>query len=291
MGCWDIFCCICGNTCQYDYFKRNLKNILKLDDKIDIDIILKNLKWINNCTILTVDNKVIHNCKEIACNITFSCNKKRYSAWVENEVDYFSKIGVDNRGIFIHTDCWKFVKINYDIELKYKHLPIYANCIDLKCYHIPLNIDYGEISKYWKQEMDYYNMYLDNNIYMINSPLVLNSKNITRIKKIITQLKLKKEIRPSPPVSATFYKNSIIKLGDNNKFWIIKNSRWNELKDDVIKKSFNFDRKFKDKLKINKIPQIGEFNNVPLFVNKWNVDKKITQIEFIGTQKSLDKII
>ena len=80
-------------------------------------------------------------------------------------------------------------------------------------------------------------------------------------------------------------------MGDNNKFWIIKNSRWNELKDDVIKKSFNFDRKFKDKLKINKIPQIGEFNNVPLFVNKWNVDKKITQIEFIGTQKSLDKII
>jgi hypothetical protein len=110
-----------------------------------------------------------------------------------------------------------------------------------------MKIDYGEIKKYWNQYMQYDKMYIDKNIYMLDSPLLTtNIENIKRIKKIVNQMKLKKELRPSPPVSATFYKNNDIKLGDNNKFWIIKNYKWMEIKEDICKRKF--DLKYNDKL-------------------------------------------
>jgi hypothetical protein len=123
---------------------------------------------------------------------------------------------------------------------------------------------------------------------MLDSPLnSSNKKNIIRIKKIISQLKLKKDLRPSPSVSATFYKNGDIKIGNNNKFWFVKNNKWYELKEDVIKKKIIFD--YDNKLyKLNVLPQIGEYYNIPLFVKQCkNITKKNTMIEFIGTIKTI----
>ena len=92
MGCWDIFCFICGNPSHsmiYDleYFKEEIsksyskypndqikilhenKNILT-----DLKKLSRNIKWLNKCSILLENNKVIHGVKEVDCNITFCKN-------------------------------------------------------------------------------------------------------------------------------------------------------------------------------------------------------------------------
>ena len=85
MGCWDIFCFLCGNTCRnpkytnevflqdieyYEsgkgdknfktYFKpiyETYKKNPKLFEK-KIKLLEKNTKWLNNCTFLCANNKV-----------------------------------------------------------------------------------------------------------------------------------------------------------------------------------------------------------------------------------------
>jgi hypothetical protein len=220
------------------------------------------------------------------------------------ELGYFTREEVENHlpfiadqieyGILLHYDCWKFVKINYGIELQYKHLPINYKIFKSGSGTPPLmKINYGEIKKYWGQDMDFEKMYKDNNMYMIQNPLIpSNTKNISRIKKIISQFKLKKEQRPSPSISATFYKNNIIKIGNNNKFWIIKNNKWNEIKEDVIKKSFNIKSNKLSYFGQGNIPQIGEYNTVPLFINKiknYFNKKKPDILEIIGTDKTIEE--
>jgi hypothetical protein len=151
-----------------------------------------------------------------------------------------------------------------------------------------MKINYGEIKKYWNQDFNYIKLYNDNNLFMLDSPMLSsNIKNISRIKKIISQFKLKKISRPSPPISATFYKTNDIKIGDNNKFWIINNNKWQEIKHDVIKKQICINTN--NKFKLINIPRIGEYNNIPLFITKIEKKKNIT-IEFIGIDKTIDAL-
>lgn len=278
MGCLDIFCFICGNNCN-NYNNSEDSEFIKISKKLD---------WKINCTMLLANNEVIHNCIEESCSAYFENNKRkeRYSASLySNDTDYFDYYEY-NRGIFLHTDCWKYIKKEYNIELQYKDLPVFFTKVDE-----PLKIDYGVIKHYWEQFTDYEKMYLDKNIYMAFSPLEPdNSKNITRIKKIVSQLKLKKEARKGPSVSATFYPNKTIKLGNNNLFWEKKNGKWVELKEHAIIKLYEFIIKPKKPLKINFMPQIGEHNTIPLFVNKFYGKNKKYYIEFIGSEKMMNEL-
>ena len=111
---------------------------------------------------------------------------------------------------------------------------------------------------------------------------ILN-ENITRIKKIVSQLKLKKEARKGPSISATFYPNKTVKLGNNNLLWEKKNGKWVELLDKPIIKLFEFITIPKNIKKINLIPQIGQHNTIPLFVNDYYIKNNKYYIEFIGS--------
>jgi hypothetical protein len=270
---WDTYCCICGNSFLGCPFGSEI-----LDDGFDISKderknIIKKTKWIKNPIILLTNNLVYKN---------YFDEPEAYLSFTDGS--YLN--GYRDDGVFLHNDCYKFVEINYDIKLSYKLLPIIYKDKDQGI--PPLNIDYGEIKKYWDQDFDYEKIAVDDNTYMLDSPLnSSNNKNISRIKKIISQLKLKKDLRPSPPVSATFYKNGNIKIGNNKKFWFIKNSKWYELKEDIIKKKIIFvdDSKL---YKLNDLPQIGEYYNIPLFVNQCKkIKKKYTMIEFIGTVNAI----
>jgi len=276
---WDTYCCICGNSCKggdSDYLKelfdfpiKNKLSLTEVEQNKIIKDIAKKIKWFNKGMTLFTNNK----------------NKKLNDSNCEQHLPFKDNY---ESGIFIHCDCWKFVKITYGIDLHYSNLPV--NYKDISKQIPPLmNINYGEIKKYWKQDMDFYKIVLDKNTYMLDSPLVSsNTNNINRIKNIIGQLKLKKELRPSPPISATFYKNNTIKIGNNNNFWIIKNNKWNEIKENVIKKKYIFDYKNKLIYKILDLPQIAEYNNIPLFI--YNI-KEIPSIKYniqlIGTDKTL----
>jgi len=275
MGCFDIYCFICGNT-----YRNSVDNFSEI---VDGNKIYKKMDWLKNCSVLLKNDEVKHNCTNTDCAIMFETNKDKckFEAYDINtncynfKLDFFS---ICNQGIFLHTDCWEFVKKNYKIELKYSNIPFELFTKN--------KIKYPYIGGYWEQDTNYLQMYNDNNIWMALSPLEANKKNTSRIKKIISQFKFKTDQRKGPQISATLCENNSIRLGNNGKFWIKNKGKWNEIKEDVIEKTISMDKKYPF---INKISQIGESNTIPLFIKNILFNKKLT-IKFIGTNKTIKEL-
>ena len=70
MGCFDLYCFICGNSC-YDVDFNELENIDDVSKK-EKNNINKSIKWLRKCTVLLANNKVIHNCFDSNCSGGFS---------------------------------------------------------------------------------------------------------------------------------------------------------------------------------------------------------------------------
>ena len=236
---WETYCCICGNSCvSLRQFIKNIDNFEEFieDKSTSIKDLVKKSKWVEKATMLLQNNKVVHGCKEIVSNGVFGDkNSKKYIeilSFLRTSIGGFDGLrDYNNIGIFIHTNCWKYIKIKYKKELKYSDIPV-----EFKNKTLIPQINYGSITKYQHQDMDYLKIINDKNIYMISDPLKTDKINNIRLKKIITQFKLKTELRPSPSMSATFNKTGDIRIGNNGKFWIIKNNKWVEIKDKIIKK-------------------------------------------------------
>ena len=103
----------------------------------------------------------------------------------------------------------------------------------------------------------------DGNFWMGESPLK-NAKNAKRIVKIIKQLKIKPG-RSGPTISASFFANGTIKIGNDGYFWIIKNKKWTKLPEkpviEKIKNTINI---------MKKIPKIGFTNTKPIFIKDYD---------------------
>ena len=87
MGCWDIFCPICGLPLGY--------NILDSIKQNGYDSYIKSIKyntWSNQCTILLLNETAKHGFIEIDCNITFSNKKDKIT--VGNTMSDSDKLGV-----------------------------------------------------------------------------------------------------------------------------------------------------------------------------------------------------
>lgn len=273
MGCWDIQCIICGNTCWND-----AKAISR--------------KWMSKCMLLLANNDVLHKCKEVSCNTTF-VQEKKPGAYTVQPADklfnYFDNVFV-NKGLFIHDACYKFVENTLGLKLKYSDLPIRLPMESAKYISQHVDIDYKLISNYLRQFIEYDRMISDGNEYLASNPLSGNEKNIRRIKKILSQLKLKKEHRKGPTASATFYKNGDIKLGNDGNFWTKRNGKWNIIREELIKKTYILKKNHKHAKFINSIPQLGEFNTELLFVKKFSIKNRLTTIEIIGTYQTISKL-
>jgi hypothetical protein len=281
MGCWDVFCFLCGNTCHsanniYDTFLEDIENYENSKDKNTfekkIKLVEKNTKWLNNCTFLCANNKVIHGCKEVACNITFRDKKGN---------TYTTNYNFDGMyGVFTHTDCWKFIKKEYKINLTYSHLPI--NIHDVTKPKIFNFVKYGPIEKYWEQDFNFIKMILDNNQKLSESPL----KNISvakNIKKIVSKLKIKTDSnRVGPPVSATFYKPNTYKVGTNGNIWQVKVNKWIECKDTINVKLSNPNKNL-----IKKSVFSGDYNNEPIFILDIKQNKKTTEYDILSIKEFL----
>jgi hypothetical protein len=101
-------------------------------------------------------------------------------------------------------------------------------------------------------------------------------------------------VRPSPPISATFYSDNIIKIGNNGKLWIIKNGKWNEIKKEVCEISITFNYNIKTKKNTNKIHKkqinflkklswIGQYNKYGTFIKNFTIDKNIGYATILTT--------
>ena len=245
MGCFDIYCLVCGNPCHgmldfTEYTEQIISRnaYLKKPDLIkDLNKFKKNTLWMNKCTMLLTNNKAIHNCKEIACNYIFADkNRKKHYTHLMEDYNTIRSLFYEGRetGVFIHTDCYKYIKLKYNIKLTYSNLPLLDN--GKPNYYKPFKyINYGEIENYWHQDFQFENIYIDNKQYLCSSPLK-NDKNISKINKNINAMKISNKyiLRPSPPISAVFYKNNDIKVGNNGKLWIIRNGKWNEINKDIL---------------------------------------------------------
>lgn len=279
-----MYCFICGNSCHpfnegifYEF--ENIENqsnknmIFKLKDLYD------KTKWLESCTLLLENNQVIHGAEEHSCSIDFYKGREHY--------EHISCAKFTNKNlkcIFLHDDCYQYVKTKYGIELTFGHLPPY----NVKSINL-FNIKYGEIEKYQKQDYDFPQIIKDRKQYLCLSPL-LDGKNITQINKNIRALNLKNDPkRKGPAVSATFYKTGDIKLGNNGMFWTISKGKWAEIKEKPKRIKIKLNN---DTVPINKIPFIGQHNTKPIFLLSLDIlkNKKIASAEILLLDSAKFKI-
>lgn len=307
MGCFDIFCFVCGNPShsanyKFDTYLNDYNNYKKLLSKKKLNNkeinsvkyytkifknhtpkkseqmlqLVKDTKWMDKCSMLTLDDKIIHNVKEMSCNTQFV---DKYN----NLYEHLS-LAYDNSspcGVFIHTDCLKYINKKIGINIKCKHLPL-TNITEDKI----LPINNGEIEKYWGQEFEFIDIIENNKTYLCTSPLK-NGKNIGQINKNISQLKIKKEERPSPFVSATFYQNGLHKIGNNNKIWYTNGGRWIIINEPLILIHV-IPNNSKQKKKLYNLSRLGLHSNYPAFI----VEIKNTRVNIeytILTVKSFEE--
>jgi hypothetical protein len=267
MGCWDIFCFLCGNRSRECDDNSNNFN--------------KQTEWLNECTFLTATNKIIHNCKEIECNIIFADNtgNEYYHAT-------YKPFPLENYGLFVHTHCWKFIQKKYKIDLCYSHLPI-SNTNHR--YNVFGSFIKYPLEKYWKQDFNFKALIEDKKEEMAYSPFksLSTAKNISNV---FTKLKIRtKGERKGPLISASFYKNGEYKMGSNGNIWIINNKKWMEIKETIkYKVKINLDKKTQKYL-LN-INHCGDKSKIPIFILNYKVNKKMADIDFLTTNNYIDNI-
>lgn len=314
MGCFDVYCFVCGCSCypiNNNYIKEMMqfykeymlkptsikskyyRNIFKVISEypnffIDLKKLFVKTKWLDKCSFLTVDDKLIKNVKEISCNGEFEDSKGnmyiQYSNYYDEEF-----VSRHNCGLFIHNACIQFVKKNYNLDLRFSDVPVFT---EINLFNkINKFIDYGLIEKYKEQHFNYIMCILDSNQYMCENPLT-NTKNATRIKKIISQLKLNTDLkRAGPSVSATLYPTNTIKFGLNNKIWIKKNGKWMEIKEPI--KTIEIEVK-KNQLKLykflNSIMFLTEPSTIPIFIQRIKAIEQKYRLRLLGINSEILKV-
>jgi hypothetical protein len=240
------------------------------------------LGWLNKCTFLTMNDQIIHGCIETHCNVSFQKGNKKYEHMTNFTTGSFNDIlgRCDNMGVFVHDDCWKYVKNEFDVELKYSSFPI--DKTNIKYYDKILNINYGKIEAYWSQDFQFDVAYKKGHSYLCESPLK-NTESAKAIKKILTILKIKdKKERMSPSTSATFYKSGIIKVGIDGNFWKISKGKWVKMQGDVKLSKVSVDILDKKAIKkLNSLNQIGDICNGTIAIKSFEYDKKKKKVNLI----------
>lgn len=273
---YDVYCIICGNTNHNFDIKKNFYNIHdEIDDKNmikKIKIFEKKTKWLENIVFITSYDKIIHNVIGDEYNFKDTNGQSYHLTETRKRQDLL------NEGYFLHLDCWKYINNKYKIKLKYSDIPF--NVID------KIRNKFLGIEIYYNQFFDFNKIISDEKYNICYSPL--KDKTISlMINKIIKELKIKNDSkRKSPNTSATFYKDNVIKVGNDGNFWMIKNKKWYLLKDEVNTYNLSFeikDKIYNDKLykMLLKIPGIGEENDKPIFIKDATLNKKIYTVTIL----------
>ena len=198
MGCFDVYCLICNNTTNSAIILEecfddiNSERMIEGKKPFNIDKIqnfVKRTLHLQNCTFLTENNEVVHNCYEISgCGQFKDSNNNIYELLLHKED--INKNENIKYGLFLHTDCWEYIKNKLNIKLHFSD--IIPNIInDLKNNSF-VKIEYGGIiDKYiGGQFMNFKKIFEDDNLYLCYSPLEFDPMVNERIDKIIEQILL-----------------------------------------------------------------------------------------------------
>ena len=255
MGCWDVMCSLCAlplNSCSEDC-----------------------KKWMHKCTLLLNNNNIVFDTKEIACNTNFHDKKKKNY--------YTSLLYFPKSFIVVHTDCWKFCKKELGISLKYSDFPFHK--ISPNNFFSIDGVNYKPISNYWEQ---YFRIeeYLKAG-YSLDSP-AKNQALAKFIKNTISQLKIKKD-RMGPSISATYYKNNDLLVGNDGKIWKINNKKW-------VKAADIISRKLSIKIPVTKknqqlLEHVCKYFSYAYLEPKSSIIKKIAKLPQLGEVSSCGIIL
>lgn len=210
MGCYDVFCPLCGGPLNGIYYIPGFE-IFYGDDLPPK--VKKVSKWMKRVTLL-LPNKTIMGTTEVDCASTFSKSGVEYDFWMD--------VGFKN-GVALHDDCWRIAK---KYKLSYKNFENKSFKKDMYGFLVK-GLDYKVIEKYWAQVFNTDNLLKDKNDYLLDSPLK-SKKNAERfINNIKKLMKSKKEIvvkkeRPSPADSATKFRVGTKKRGGDGTIWKVK---------------------------------------------------------------------
>lgn len=212
MGCYDVWCPLCGAPLNGIY-----------DDELPKDVFKKS-KWMYKVTLLLPD-KTIMGTKEVNCSSTFAKNGVEYNFWMDEDF---------NDGVALHDDCWRIAKKE---KLSYKDFENKSFKKDLYGFSVR-GLDYKPIEKYWSQTFETDKLLKDKNEYLLESPLK-SKRNTDRvmknIKKLMKSKKTKpKSVRPSPAESATKFRIGTKRRGGDGNIWKVTKTktgvrRWSKL--------------------------------------------------------------
>jgi hypothetical protein len=226
--------------------------------------LVRDTKWMRRCTLLCTDEDVVHNMTEVAGNGGFqkgSLSVQELS--VHDLLNPYRDI-LKQCGLFLHTDCWKFIKAQYGIKLTYGMMPPMS---------VLSKMEVGETKLYWQHFFSFDGVAVDQKMHLCSSPLV-GDRNIGQIKRNIRQLKLKRPadttIRPSPPVSATFFEPGDIKMSFQSgepAFFIQQSNKWVHMKGVVVETETNYRTASEKQLRnLGMTPFVGQHSKKPLFI-------------------------
>ena len=221
MGCWDVFCPLCGLPLSYSL-------VYQIKEKLGKLLKIPRANWTEKCTVLLLGKKAKHGFEEINCNITFR-NKK-----TKEEYDIMCDFDL---GIVLHTDCWKYASTLLKRKLTIDDFNLKKMKIRHKVWsHYTFTyLKYTDVSKYHKQDFNIEKLLKNpKNLYLLYSPLAktpLADKNRKRIKDNVARLdKNKPKPRPSPLQSATLFKENTKMKGNDGKMYHVKtvgkSKRW-----------------------------------------------------------------
>ena len=104
MGCYDVFCPICG--------------ICVFIPKDDLDKkYTSKIKWIEKASFMTATNEIKKICSEISCSNVFDCAMKK--AYISELYPHriYDESDEAITGYFIHRDCYEFIKKRFKINI------------------------------------------------------------------------------------------------------------------------------------------------------------------------------
>jgi len=224
-GCFDVWCPLCGGPLngtrvQREYLYENENNNSEF-----IKFLKNQPDWFEKVTILFEGKKVKHGFFETACNMHFENDSGEcYMYLVEGDED-------EDKGIPVHTECFKLAKIKTGKELHYEDFDIDKFWINTKfpkntkkinktnkeistmsyknlkkyyfeskqaghTYYAYSDLNYNPIIKYWKQDFDIYTLKNKKSDWYLlfnpNGKSVESKKNGDRIMKNIKKFKGKK---------------------------------------------------------------------------------------------------
>ncbi len=177
----------------------------------------------------------------------------------------------------VHTDCWKFCKKEYGLSLKYSDFPFHK--ISSNNFFVIDGVNYKPISNYWEQ---YFRIeeYLKAG-YSLELPRKF-------IKNTISQLNIKKD-RMGPSISATYYKNNDLLVGNDGKIWKINSKKW-------VKAVDITSRKLSIKIPVTKknqklLEDVCKYFSYAYFESKSPIIKKIAKLPQLGEVSSCGIIL